>query len=117
MIKGFDHIAIISSSEKSVEFYQKLGFREIFRKERQSDTIVILEGTGIQIEIFIDANHPKSNTKVEPLGLRHIAFQIDDIEKIVTEYECGPIMTDWFGKRYCFATDPDGIPIEFCEKC
>ena len=115
MVKGLDHFAIISSSEKSVEFYSRLGFKEIFRKKRDLDTIVILEGHGCRIEIFIDAAHPARATNPENIGLRHLALKVDDIEKIEKEFDCGPIMTDWFGKKYRFTADPDGLPIEFLE--
>ena len=115
MIIGFDHVAIICSSEESVDFYKKLGFHEILRKERQYDTVVILEEEGIRLELFIDANHPARATDPENMGLRHLALKVDDIDAIVKEFDCGPIMTDWFGKRYCYAADPDGLPIEFHE--
>lgn len=115
MITGIQHFAIISSSEKSVEFYTKLGFRETFRKERTNDAVVILEGHGMYLEIFIDANHPARATNPENMGLRHLALKVDDIEKIEREFDCGPIKTDWFGKKYRVATDPDGLPIGFLE--
>ena len=115
MITEIHHFAIISSSEKSVDFYTKLGFQEKFRKERLNDTVVILEGHGMSLKIFIDANHPARATNPENIGLRHLAFKVDDIEKIEKEFDCGPIMTDWFGKKYRFTADPDGLPIELLE--
>lgn len=51
MITGVHHIAIISSTEKNVEFYKCLGFEEIFRKSREYDTIVLLEGYSIQLHV------------------------------------------------------------------
>ena len=115
MIKELHHIAIISSSEKSVEFYSRLGFKEIFRKERKNDTIVILKGHGYQIELFIDEKHPAIATNPENLGLRHFSLSVDDIDQIADEFECGPINIDWFGRRYRYTTDPDGLQIEFVE--
>ena len=41
------HIAIIVSSEKSLVFYKLLGFNEVFRKVRKTDTVVLMEGNGI----------------------------------------------------------------------
>lgn len=69
----------------------------------------------MQIEMFIDANHPKRATDPENMGLRHFALKVDDIEKIREEFDCGPMMTDWFGNRYCNTNDPDGLPVEFVE--
>lgn len=109
------HIAIISSSEESIEFYKRLGFDEFFRKKRNYDTVVLMRGHGIQLEIFVDSNHPGRATEPENLGLRHIAIKVDNIEKASVEYQCGPIMTDWIGERYCMIKDPDGLPIELHE--
>ena len=69
MITGVHHIAIISSAEKSVVFYESLGFKEKFRNSREYDTIVLLEGYGIQLEMFIDPNHPERSVNPERIGL------------------------------------------------
>ena len=114
MITGIHHFAIIVSSKKSVLFYEKLGFVVTFRKERDYDAVVVMEGYGIEIEVFIDPNHPiRSNP--EPFGLRHLAFQVESFEQIRKEFVCGPVMKDWIGRSYCFAVDPDGNVIEFHE--
>lgn len=65
--------------------------------------------------MFIDPSHPKREADPEPVGLRHLALRVDDIEKVTEEFECGPVMKDWVGQRYCFTTDPDGLKIEFHE--
>lgn len=117
MITGVHHFAIISSSEESVRFYQKLGFRETFRRDRRYDTVVLLEGYGMQIEMFVDPNHPDRATSPENIGLRHLALKVDRIEDVVERLglETGPIMNDWVGMRFAFTADPDGLPIELHE--
>ena len=115
MIQGIHHIAIIASSEKSVAFYEELGFQESFRKVRAYDTVVLMEGHGMELEIFIDPKHPARATNPENLGVRHIAFRVDDLEEMVEVFDCQPIMTDWKGIRYTYTSDPDGLPIEFHE--
>jgi glyoxylase I family protein len=119
MIKGLDHIAIIVSSEKSIRFYRKLGFTELYRTEREHDTVVLmlLSGTDIILEVFIDPNHPERMSDPEAKGLRHFALKVDSIEKTIEELgiESSKIMNDWLGKRYCFISDPDGLPIELHE--
>ena len=82
MIIGIHHIAIISSNEKSVEFYKRLGFTEIFRKNREYDIIVLLEGYGMQLELFIDSNHPERSVNPERIGLRHLALKVDSCEEM-----------------------------------
>lgn len=117
MIQAFHHFAIIVSSEKSVEFYSKLGFTETFRKERNYDSVVLMEGYGIQIELFIAPNHPQRAVNPENIGLRHIALKVDNIETTIKElgFSDIEINSDWFGKRYGYIYDPDGLPIEFHE--
>ncbi len=109
------HVALICSSEKSIEFYKRFGFEEYFRKERSYDTIVLMQGQGIKLEIFIDPSHPQRATEPETLGLRHLALKVDDLDKARAAYECGEILTDWMGERYCMTQDPDGQPIELHE--
>ena len=116
MIEGFHHFAVISSSEESIAFYEKLGFNVFLRKERPNDTVVLLNGHGIQIEVFVDAKHaPRS--KPEPLGLRHIALKVDNIEKTIQELglELGSVKNDWIGNRYTFIADPDENALELHE--
>ena len=86
MFKGIHHIAIIVSSEKSVYFYQKLGFEEMFRKLRDYDTVVLLkDANGTVLELFIDPNHSRRKEDTEPLGLRYLSFIVDNIEETVDE--------------------------------
>lgn len=108
---------MITSSEASANFYKKLGFRETYRRERAYDTIVLLEGYEMQIELFIDPNHPERATNPENMGLRHLALKVDKIEDTVEKLglEVGPIMNDWVGVRFAFTADPDGLPIELHE--
>lgn len=122
MIKAFHHVAIIVSCEHSLDFYRLLGFEESFRKKRKYDTVVLMDGYGIQLEIFIDLRHPQ-HPDPEPIGLRHFALKIesleDEIERVRREsreaIEVGPIMSDWTGARFCFVKDYDGISIELHE--
>ncbi|MDO5325872.1 MAG: VOC family protein [Clostridia bacterium] len=116
MIQGVHHFAVIVSSLDSLLFYEKLGFKEFYRRERKYDTVVLLYGHGIQIEMFVDANHPPRSIP-ELLGVRHVALRVDKIEDTVAELglEIGPIMNDWIGQRFCFAVDPDGNAVELHE--
>ena len=117
MIQGIHHFAIIASSEESVRFYTKLGFRETYRRERKYDTVVLLDGHGMQLEMFVDPNHPKRAMNPENMGLRHLALKVENIERILEELglEIGTIMNDWVCVRFAFTADPDGLPIELHE--
>ena len=107
LITGVHHAAIIVSSEYSLQFYEALGFKEVLRKERAYDTVVLMDGYGFRLEIFVDARHPARGE--EPYGFRHLALKVDDLEKTMEELKdvtFGPVRTDWTGQRFVFTTDP-----------
>ena len=116
MILGIHHFSIIVSSEESVKFYQKLGFCEERRIERGYDTVVLMSGHGVGLEVFIDPKHPRRG-EIEPLGFRQIALRVDELDETTREFglENAEINTDWSGKRYCVITDPDGNTVQLCE--
>ena len=116
MIVGAHHFSIIATSEESVVFYTKLGFREYKKIERKYDTVVLMNGHGIGLELYIDPTHPPRG-KPEPLGLRHLSLRVDNIEETVKELslESGPIINDWVGVKFCFVVDPDGWPVQLHE--
>lgn len=112
-----DHIAIICSSEKSLVFYESLGFKEIKRTDRGYDIIVWMEGNSATLEIFIDSTHPAHVTNSEAYGLRHIALAVENLEEECKRlksvgYEPEPIRITPDGKKMTFVKDPDGLPIE-----
>jgi glyoxylase I family protein len=121
------HVAIISTDyEKSKCFYTEvLGLkivREVYREQRDSYKLD-LEVAGLyQIELFSFPNPPARSSRPEAAGLRHLAFEVDNIDEAafhIKEYgiEVEPIRIDEFtGKRYTFFADPDGLPVEFVEK-
>ena len=115
MITVLHHFSIIASSDASVSFYEELGFKEVFRKVRENDCVVIMEGCGLQLELFIDPKHPERAQNPENLGLRTVSFKVDDFEKQIRQFDHNPVSTDWFGQRYCVIHDPDGLPIQLHE--
>ena len=119
------HIAVIASSyEKAKEFYvDKLGFtliREVYR-ETQGDYLRMLRLGDTVIELFIRPDAPRRVTDPEALGLRHLAFRVEDIDPGVaclTEMgiETEPVREDKVnGGRFTFFRDPDGLPLEIHE--
>lgn len=121
------HVAVICSDyEKSKKFYTEiLGFeieKETYRAERNSYKLDLKVGGIYQIELFSFLNPPERVNRPEARGLRHLSFEVDDIEEavryltekgVVTE----PVRTDEItGKRFTFFTDPDKLPLEIYEK-
>ena len=103
------HIAIIASNyDTSKDFYvNKLGFaviRENFRKERNDWKIDLKLGENIELELFIENNSPKRVSRPEACGLRHLAFEVEDVEKTVIKLKeigikCEPIRKDYYTCR------------------
>ena len=74
------------------------------------------------VELFSFPNPPKRISYPEAAGLRHLAFEVDDVAVAINELESKavahePMRTDEYtGKRFVFFSDPDGLPVEFYEK-
>lgn len=118
MITGIHHVSLLISSEKCLDFYKKLGFVETFRKERKGDTVVLMDGYGMQLEVFIDERHPKMPEGLdEPLGVRHFALKVYKLEATLAELSLDhtEIGNDWEGVRYCYVSDLDGNQVELHE--
>lgn len=120
------HIAIIASNyEVSKKFYTEiLGLeviREVYRKERDSYKLDLKLGDS-EIELFSFPNAPVRPSYPEARGLRHLAFEVDNLDEAIAELnlhgiECEPIRIDEFtGKRFTFFEDPDKLPLELYER-
>ncbi len=127
MLKKIHHIAIICSNyEKSKSFYtESLGFtvvREVYRKARKSYKLDLALNGEYILELFSFENTPARPSYPEAAGLRHLAFEVENIEEVVQilkdkKIVSEPIRTDEFtGKRFTFIADPDNLPIELYEK-
>ena len=106
------HIAIICSDyEKAREFYiEKLEFkleREIYRPA-QGDYLRMLRKGETVLELFIRPDAPQRVNNPEAMGLRHLAFYVEDIEPAVAwlsskGIETEPIREDPYnGGRFTF---------------
>ena len=121
------HVAIICSDyEKSKQFYvDVLGFpiiQETFRKERNSYKLDLKVSETEQIELFSFPNPPQRVNRPEACGLRHLAFEVDDIEESISQLQAKGIqfedirIDEITGKKFTFFRDPDGLPLELYEK-
>ncbi len=116
------HVAIICSNyELSKKFYTEiLGLRvirEIYRKERDSWKCDLEACGEFQRELFSFPNPPGRTSRPEACGLRHLAFEVDNIDETITELkargvEVEPVRGDETrdGKKVTFFTDTDGMP-------
>ena len=126
MLKNIHHIAIICSDyERSKDFYTRiLGLeilQEIYRAERDSYKLDLVLGERYVIELFSFPDPPERVSRPEALGLRHLAFEVENIEACIERLEwedvkCEPIRVDEHtGKRFTFFEDPDKLPLELYE--
>jgi glyoxylase I family protein len=126
MLKKIHHIAIICSDyEKSKHFYTEvLGLeitQEVYREERQSYKLDLSLNGNYCIELFFFPNPPERISRPEACGLRHLAFEVDNIESAIEtlsnhNIKTEPIRMDEFTKkRFTFFEDPDQLPIELYE--
>lgn len=107
------HFSLIASSENIVPFYCKLGFTVKRRIDRAEDTVVLMYGHGVGLEIFLDPRHPK-RPNPEPLGIRNISFIVDDLVAYAAEKNI-TIKFDWNNEKYVEIQDPDGNIIQLHE--
>jgi len=125
-LKKIHHIAIICSNyKKSKAFYTDiLGFKlesEIYRRKRKSWKADLSLNGQYTIELFSFPNPPQRITQPEALGLRHIAFEVQNIDECV-EYLLSKYvdvesirMDELTNKKFTFILDPDFLPIELYE--
>lgn len=126
IIRQVHHIAIIGSDyQASKKFYcELLGFNllsEVYRAERDSWKADLALNGQYTIELFSFPSPAPRPSRPEACGLRHLAFQVDDIEQAVSELGtagviCEAVRIDPYTQsRFTFFNDPDGLPLEFYE--
>lgn len=121
------HVAIICSNyEQSKKFYvETLGLEvveETYQEARKSYKLDLAVGECYQIELFAFPEAPERVNYPEARGLRHIAFEVDDILTSIEELNQQGVLTESLrvdaltNKKFTFFKDPDGLPIEIYEK-
>jgi glyoxylase I family protein len=121
------HVAIICSNyERSKHFYTRiLGLEivsEVYREKRNSYKLDLKLPDNTQIELFSFPSPPKRPSYPEACGLRHLAFEVENVQEAVEDLErqgivVEPIRVDeGTGKRFTFFADPDDLPMELYER-
>jgi lactoylglutathione lyase len=123
-IVGIGHIAIrVKDIDKTLAFYRdKLGFKEMFRIEREGRLwLMYLRVTDTQyIELFPDAVGDRAPSR-EAVGLNHICLEVDSIDRVLADLaKAGiPLTRDKQmgadGNLQAWIEDPDGNRIELME--
>ncbi len=121
------HVAVIASDyARSKRFYAEvLGLKvvaETYREERDSWKLDLAVGGDYQIELFTFPGAPERPSYPEARGLRHLAFEVDDVDAAAAELrgkgtEVEAVRVDPVtGKKFVFFADPDGLPLELYER-
>jgi glyoxylase I family protein len=127
MLDRIHHIAIICSDySRSKQFYVEiLGLkivREVYREERRSFKLDLQVGDRYQIELFSFPNPPARTSAPEACGLRHLAFEVEDVQATACKLVARGIavesirVDEFTGQAFTFFPDPDGLPIEIYER-
>jgi glyoxylase I family protein len=125
-LRRIHHAAIICSDyTASRRFYTDcLGLRvvaEHYRAERRSWKLDLALPDGSQIELFSFPDAPPRPSYPEARGLRHLAFEVDDVDACKAALEAKGIaveavrVDEYTKRRFVFFADPDGLPLELYE--
>ena len=126
MLQAIHHVALICTDyERSKAFYTEvLGLvviRETYRPERQSYKLDLRLPDGSQLELFSFPSAPSRPSWPEAAGLRHLAFAVIDLDRTREALGAKGIAFEEIrvdaltGHRFCFFSDPDGLPLELYE--
>ena len=144
MLKRIDHVNVVVSDLKAAtDFFSRLGFfvqhqgnlegpwiSSIVNLEnvRASYVQLSLDRSGSNLELieFQNPRSPSQGTESKSipnqLGIRHIAFEVDDIDALVDRLRMegivffGEIQTyPATGKKLVYCYGPDGIILEFAQ--
>jgi lactoylglutathione lyase len=113
----------IGDIDRSVAFYEALGFEELRRMPIRDEAVNVfmgLPGDGPRLELTY--NHGVSEYELGT-GYNHIAITVADLDEVLPalasqgiEPEKPPYTVREGGSRLCFVRDPDGYRIELIEK-
>ncbi len=113
----------IGDIDRSVAFYEKLGFEEKGRmpiRDEATNVFMGLPDDGARLELTY--NHGVDSYDMGT-GYNHIAVTVDDMDGTLSgladqgiEPEKPPYTVREGGSRLCFVRDPDGYRIELIEK-
>lgn len=135
---GVHHTGItVSDLDRSVAFYESLGFEQLERTEEEGAEVE--EGLGVagaKLRVamlkspngglleLLEYERPDESPAVLPnngIGAAHICLEVDDVDAAVAELRARGVrflsdpITHESGIRWVYAKDPDGITAELLE--
>ena len=142
MIKRVDHInMVVSDLDRAKDFFLMLGFEEKDKSHLSGDSFSTVTGLANMEANYVSLSLPGADTKLEliqyitpqgckspnigqanQIGLRHIAFAVDDIQAEVKRIKSNGIrfnsdIQSWkrSGKQIVYFNGPEGILLELAQ--
>jgi lactoylglutathione lyase len=112
--------------DRSVAFYEALGFREVARKPIRDEAVNVfmnMPGDGDSPRLELTYNVGREEPYEIGTGYGHIAIAAEDLDGTLArlaeqgiEPEKPPYTVREGGSRLCFVRDPDGYRVEIIER-
>jgi lactoylglutathione lyase len=112
--------------DRSVQFYEALGFREVGRLPIRDEAVNVFMGLpedGAEPRLELTYNIGRDEPYEIGTGYGHIAITTDDLDATLSslasvgiEPERPPYSVRDGGSRLCFVRDPDGYRVEIIER-
>jgi glyoxylase I family protein len=125
------HVAVTASNfERSLEFYQKLGFKVLANNHlpEKQKKIALLQSGNFKLELFWykdSKDEPITRetigNNVNDVGVKHFALRVDSMDEVRAQLKEldipleSELTTGDTGYEFFFIRDPDGIWIEFVQ--
>jgi lactoylglutathione lyase len=116
----------ITEIDRSVAFYEALGFKEIGRlpiRDEATNVFMGLPEDGPEPRLELTFNHGHTEPYEIGTGYGHIAITTDELDERLSqlaaqgiEPERPPYTVRDGGNRLCFVRDPDGYRVEIIER-
>jgi lactoylglutathione lyase len=116
----------ITDIDRSVAFYEALGFKEVRRAPIRDEAINVfmnLPEDGEEPRLELTFNHGRTEPYDIGTGYGHIAITTDELDPTLArlaeqeiEPERPPYTVSEGGSRLCFVRDPDDYRIEIIER-
>lgn len=124
-MKSVQHIGLNCKDRAATQaFYERFfGFRCVRRFLKDSpQEFVMMRLNDTCLELFVSGD-PSQTGGEQPVGFKHLAFEVEDLDAKVRELHDAGIETDDIidcsemvpGLRVCFFKDPDGNVLELME--
>ena len=125
-MNAIQHIALnCQDINAQVRFYTKhFGFRpcRVFNAGTPNEFVMLRLGDA-RLELFPSASGAENSGGEQPVGFKHLAFEVEDLDDLAARLQADGIQTEDVidcssvveGMRVCFFNDPEGNRLEIMQ--